>query len=373
VESLRVERKGRILRAQLDVNGQILAGNDSEARTLSNSGQPILNLSNGAQFWEAPASAFTGRLKIMRVMVIIKANEHSENGVMPSEKLLTEMGNFNEELVNAGIMIAGEGLHVRVIIPLPRGPGEAEQRLLQGLFSVPGRVSALAANVQTAYSRYRELLFLREPLKYTFTLTLSLILVLSLLAAVWGAFYAARKLVAPIQDLAAGTRAVAKGDYQTLLPMPARDERSEKREAQARGLLDVMLETRHLGPLRVIVTHLEVRDHRIRSTQLREIKHLIDDGEPGPTVLLGDLNEWWNRRLALRSLDRTAELRAAIARTGVTPDLAEADLSGADGQVARELAAADVVVSTLPPRAADPLAAAVGRTHDAPLTGVLLD
>jgi hypothetical protein len=47
----------------------------------------------------------------MRVMVIIKANKESEAGVMPSEKLLTEMGNFNEELVKAGIMLAGEGLH----------------------------------------------------------------------------------------------------------------------------------------------------------------------------------------------------------------------------------------------------------------------
>ena len=47
----------------------------------------------------------------MRVMVIIKANKNSEAGVMPSEKLMTDMGNFNEELVKAGIMLAGEGLH----------------------------------------------------------------------------------------------------------------------------------------------------------------------------------------------------------------------------------------------------------------------
>ena len=47
----------------------------------------------------------------MRVMVIIKANEDSEAGVMPSEKLLTEMGKFNEELVKAGLMLDGEGLH----------------------------------------------------------------------------------------------------------------------------------------------------------------------------------------------------------------------------------------------------------------------
>lgn len=47
----------------------------------------------------------------MRVMVIIKANADSEAGVMPSEKVLAEMGKFNEELVNAGIMLEGEGLH----------------------------------------------------------------------------------------------------------------------------------------------------------------------------------------------------------------------------------------------------------------------
>ena len=47
----------------------------------------------------------------MRVMVLVPADENSEQGVMPDENLLTEMGNFNEELVKAGVMLAGEGLH----------------------------------------------------------------------------------------------------------------------------------------------------------------------------------------------------------------------------------------------------------------------
>lgn len=47
----------------------------------------------------------------MRVMVLIKANEDSEAGIMPSEELLTRMGAYNEELVKAGVMLAGEGLH----------------------------------------------------------------------------------------------------------------------------------------------------------------------------------------------------------------------------------------------------------------------
>lgn len=47
----------------------------------------------------------------MRFMAIVKADKNTEAGVMPSEELLTEMGNYNEELVNAGVMLAGEGLH----------------------------------------------------------------------------------------------------------------------------------------------------------------------------------------------------------------------------------------------------------------------
>ena len=47
----------------------------------------------------------------MKVMVIVKATKNSEAGVMPSEELLTRMGKFNEELVQAGIMLAGDGLH----------------------------------------------------------------------------------------------------------------------------------------------------------------------------------------------------------------------------------------------------------------------
>jgi hypothetical protein len=47
----------------------------------------------------------------MRVMVIVKASKESEAGALPDQKILTEMGKYNEELVKAGIMLAGEGLH----------------------------------------------------------------------------------------------------------------------------------------------------------------------------------------------------------------------------------------------------------------------
>ncbi len=50
----------------------------------------------------------------MRVMVIVKATKNSEAGIMPNEKMLTEMGKFNEQLVKAGVMLAGDGLHPSV-------------------------------------------------------------------------------------------------------------------------------------------------------------------------------------------------------------------------------------------------------------------
>ena len=71
----------------------------------------------------------------MRVMVLVKASQESEAGQMPSEKILTDMGNFNEKLVNAGVMLAGEGLH-----PSSRGKrvrfSAAKQIVTDGPFAI---------------------------------------------------------------------------------------------------------------------------------------------------------------------------------------------------------------------------------------------
>lgn len=141
---------------------------------------------------------------------------------MPSEAVLQQL---RQGLDYARLEPLGEsGMHVRVAITLPALEPGAEPRVLHALFPVAERLSLLADSVQEAFSRYKELAFLRQPLKYSFTLTLSLILLLSLLTAVWAAFFSARRLVAPIRDLAEGTRAVAAGDYDKRLPLPGRDE-----------------------------------------------------------------------------------------------------------------------------------------------------
>lgn len=110
------------------------------------------------------------------------------------------------------------GLNIRVVVPV------TGNRVLQVLYPVPERLAALTSNVQSTYARYDRLQYLRAWLKFSFTLTLSLVLLLSLFTAVWAAFYAARRLVAPIRTLAIGTRAVARGDYRRRLPLPSNDE-----------------------------------------------------------------------------------------------------------------------------------------------------
>ncbi len=120
--------------------------------------------------------------------------------------------------------VGDAGLQVRAVVPILASKPGAEPYTLQALYEVPGRLSKLADNVQSQIARYKELTYLRTPLKYSYTLTLSLVLALSLLSAVWAAFYSARRLVAPIGVLADGTRAVADGDYSKRLPVTSEDE-----------------------------------------------------------------------------------------------------------------------------------------------------
>jgi nitrogen fixation/metabolism regulation signal transduction histidine kinase len=115
------------------------------------------------------------------------------------------------------------GYVIRAAAPLD-GSGSSGTRVLIALYPVPQQLSQLADTVQRSYTQYAKLVQLRGPLKSTFVLILSFVVLMSLIAAVYGAFFAAQRLVQPVQDLIAGTRAVAKGNYDTQLPLPSRDE-----------------------------------------------------------------------------------------------------------------------------------------------------
>ncbi len=134
-------------------------------------------------------------------------------------------------------------LHIRVVVSDVVRP-----MILQAMYPTSDSISALSEKVQQAYNHYKELAFLRESLKSTFTLALALVLLFSLFSAIWAAFFTARRLVAPVADIAEGTKAVADGDYGGQLPVPQhRDEISTlvtsfntmtKRIAQARDLAE---------------------------------------------------------------------------------------------------------------------------------------
>jgi len=101
----------------------------------------------------------------MKFMVMVKASKDSEAGVMPDTKLLTAMGKYNEELVKAGILLAGEGLHpsskgVRVRFPGSKRcpnpmPGESEIELRQ-VFEADDFGAALTPELRAQEEHLRE-------------------------------------------------------------------------------------------------------------------------------------------------------------------------------------------------------------------------
>jgi len=140
----------------------------------------------------------------------------------PGEPALLELRKGN---VYANIEPAGdEGLILRVVVPVVPRDVSQPLRILQVLQPLPLRYTKLGESVQSAFAEYEKLVYLRDPLKFSLVLTLSLVTLLTLLIAVWVAFYVSRRLTAPLAALADGTRAVAAGDYRKQLPVMSNDE-----------------------------------------------------------------------------------------------------------------------------------------------------
>ncbi len=136
----------------------------------------------------------------------------------PDRELLNRVRN-GDNYVGLETGVGGE-MVVRVLVIDPRG----RDMMLQALFPTSARIGELSARLEDAYNRYTELAYLRQSLKFSFSLTLSLVLMFGLMSALIAAFHTARRLVAPVADIARGTRAVADGDYEQQLPLPAHDD-----------------------------------------------------------------------------------------------------------------------------------------------------
>ncbi|MEE9494140.1 MAG: ATP-binding protein [Gammaproteobacteria bacterium] len=155
---------------------------------------------------------------------IIASSRQASEGIIPSQlgkeiSLVLSQGRHYVALDPMG----NAGLFVRSVVPLS-SEFLMETYTLQALYRIPERVSRLADSVQLQISRYKELSYLRTPLKKSYILTLTMVLLLSLLSAVWAAFNSARRLVEPISELADSTRQVALGNYDRRLPVTSDDE-----------------------------------------------------------------------------------------------------------------------------------------------------
>ena len=116
------------------------------------------------------------------------------------------------------------GLQLRIAVPVISDRMGDPVRLLQGLYPLPLRYSRLGESVQSASDEYNRLKFLRQPLKLNFVITLTLVPLMTTLIALRIAIYTTRRIVAPLRELAEGTRAVASGDYLKQLPVHSTDE-----------------------------------------------------------------------------------------------------------------------------------------------------
>ena len=156
--------------------------------------------------------------------IVVSSSEDMKSLVpnTPEETILLQLIQNNSYI---GIdLIENKGLVIRAVANVPMiGIGSTE-KIIQALFPMSERMNQLSENVQTSFIEYKELSYLREQLKFSFIIILTLVLLFSIFSAVWAAFYSARTLAAPIKDLAQGTRAIAKGNYNTKLPVPSNDE-----------------------------------------------------------------------------------------------------------------------------------------------------
>ncbi len=219
-QSLKVTRE--LSRAALDVRvREFLQNTEAVARTLS--GLPDFDLVGTLDRARRESTALEFTVIGAQTRILATSSDRPMDSVpLPATDEMMLQVRRGRSYVSLDTNAVG-GYVIRAAAPL-NANGNPGGRVLIAIYPVPEQLSELADTVQRSYSQYANLVQLRQPLKSTFVLILSFVVLLSLLAAVYGAFFAAGRLIKPVQDLIAGTRAVARGDYDTQLPLPSRDE-----------------------------------------------------------------------------------------------------------------------------------------------------
>lgn len=118
----------------------------------------------------------------------------------------------------------GGSFYDEILAAVTVQPAGGETQILRGRFEVPQRIYELASAVDARHGQFATLEVVRTSLKLSLAMTLSLVLLIAILGAVYASFFAAHRLILPIQQLMQGTRAVARGDFDTKVPLAKRDE-----------------------------------------------------------------------------------------------------------------------------------------------------
>ncbi len=156
---------------------------------------------------------------------IIAFSSSERSGLMPDLPSAALLKQIRQQQTYSGIeTIPGKGLYLRVVVPVNVLSLNEDIRVLQLLQPVPKQLAQDAEAVQAVYRDYQELSLSRVGLKRLYALTLTLTLLLAWLSALALAFLISERLSAPLEVLAAGTRAVAQGDFSQRPPVKSHDE-----------------------------------------------------------------------------------------------------------------------------------------------------
>lgn len=155
---------------------------------------------------------------------ILAVSSSDSTSFLPALPSLAQLRQARQRIYGSVEPIGKKGLYLRVLAPVNVQDLTGEIRILQLLQPVPKSLATTAEAVQDVYQEYQQLSYSRTSLREVFALTLTLVMMLALLTAVAIAFVLSRRLSAPLTVLAEGTKAIASGDYSTMLPAHGKDE-----------------------------------------------------------------------------------------------------------------------------------------------------
>ncbi|MEQ1599788.1 MAG: ATP-binding protein [Methylotenera sp.] len=233
---------------------------------------------------------------------IISISSNDPNSFLPELPSVQQLRQAQTRVYGKIEPIPNKGLYLRVLAPVNVQEIAGETRILQLLQPVPKSLSNTAEAVQDVYRDYQELSYSRDSLKDNFKLTLTLVLMLAMLSALAIAFVLSRRLTQPLGVLAEGTRAIASGDYSTMLPEHGEDElgilvksfnsmtrqlddatkaadRNRARVEAARGYLETILAHLSSGVL-AFNEKAELRTYNVAASNILEIDLKPHENKP---------------------------------------------------------------------------------------------